>query len=1022
MKKTGCLLILLAVILVLFQAVSFAEDNLTWTLNEGVLTISGSGEMTSGLNGKFTSKQKETIVEIVFDDNITSIQYTYAFSSMPNLKKVTLPATLRSIAKGTFYQCFKLESCDLPDQLEEIGEMAFYHCPVLTGIVLPNSLKTIGASAFCQCKVFGDITIPDGVQSIGAAAFDYTDGSYCAPIYAKIGTDGAKALGAADYAFYESSDQKYMLLYSQPDVLEILSVDRSIEQLAIPDGVTKIGDSAFANCTQMTKITLPDEITDIGAGAFSGCTALTSVRIPAGVTVLAENCFSNCKSLTKIQLPDGLTSIEGDAFAYSGLTEITIPNSVTNLGGNVFGDCTALKSVVLPSGLTAIPTSAFSGSGIVSITLPDTVETIGNYAFYECPNLQTVRLSSALKAIPERCFRYCEALQSINIPAGLTGIGAYAFQHCTALTGSITIPQGVTSIPDYTFQWCNSLTEIVLPEGLTNVGKYGLACSAEIPKLPDSLVSFAEGAFEGASLGSIRIPAEMSAIPVRAFCSCNLPAHLDIPSNIQNIWDKAFSVTNIRSVTFEGQCAPGIEAFSTCSFLSIVCFRSGSNTNRIGEDCFDGCISLKNVYINADADSADIEYYGDDSDKGDRNGNNPLRKAMWHFGETYTGQFSPDKAWSEPEYTWDEEHTTVTASRVCACNNKHTQQETVRYTSETNTLPTCEQDGQMTFTAEFKAPYFTTQTKCVSLPALGHDWDEAGYTWAEDCSTVTATRVCRRDAAHTETETAKTVSEVMKEATTEAEGVLRYTAEFSNKAFAKQIKDMAIPKLENPEVPENPENPVDPENPEEPVNPEDPVNPENPEDPVNPENPENPEDPANPDVPSDEKISIAKAKITKIKDQVYTGKKITPKVTVKLGKKTLKQGTDYKLSWKSNKAVGTATVTVTGQGSYTGKVKANFNINPKPVTLSSVKSAKKQQLTVKWKKGSRITGYEIQYGLKKNFKDAKTVTIKKAKTTGTVLKKLKSKKTYYVRIRAYKTVKGKKYYSAWSKTLKKAVK
>ena len=160
-------------------------------------------------------------------------------------------------------------------------------------------------------------------------------------------------------------------------------------------------------------------------------------------------------------------------------------------------------------------------------------------------------------------------------------------------------------------------------------------------------------------------------------------------------------------------------------------------------------------------------------------------------------------------------------------------------------------------------------------------------------------------------------------------------------------------------------------------------------------------------------VLIAKAKIT-VSDQVYTGNRLKPAVKVVLGKKTLNQGTDYTVSYKSNKNIGTATVTITGKGKYGASVNKTFKINPKPVALTSLTAGSKK-LTVKWKKGKNITGYEVQYSLKSNFKSAKKVTISKASTVKTILKNLKANKTYYVRIRTYKTVKGKKYYSTWSK-------
>ncbi len=160
-------------------------------------------------------------------------------------------------------------------------------------------------------------------------------------------------------------------------------------------------------------------------------------------------------------------------------------------------------------------------------------------------------------------------------------------------------------------------------------------------------------------------------------------------------------------------------------------------------------------------------------------------------------------------------------------------------------------------------------------------------------------------------------------------------------------------------------------------------------------------------------ISIKKCTITGIKDAVYTGKAIAPAPVVKYNGKKLVRDRDYTVKYANNKAVGTATVTITGIGKYGESVKKTFKINPKSVALSAVTPGTKQ-LTVTWKKGAGITGYEIQYSLKKTFASAKKVTITKAATVKTVIKKLQPKKTYYVRIRTYKTVKGRKYYSAWS--------
>ena len=158
-------------------------------------------------------------------------------------------------------------------------------------------------------------------------------------------------------------------------------------------------------------------------------------------------------------------------------------------------------------------------------------------------------------------------------------------------------------------------------------------------------------------------------------------------------------------------------------------------------------------------------------------------------------------------------------------------------------------------------------------------------------------------------------------------------------------------------------------------------------------------------------ISLNKATVT-VADATYTGKAIKPTVTVMLDGDKLVQGTDYTVSCAS-KAVGKGTVTIKGKGLYIDSVKKAFKINPKPVKGLALKAGKKS-LTATWKKVSGVTGYQLQYGLKKNFKGAKTTTIKGAAKLKKAVTKLKGGKTYYVRVRAYKKVSGKTYYSDWS--------
>ena len=153
-----------------------------------------------------------------------------------------------------------------------------------------------------------------------------------------------------------------------------------------------------------------------------------------------------------------------------------------------------------------------------------------------------------------------------------------------------------------------------------------------------------------------------------------------------------------------------------------------------------------------------------------------------------------------------------------------------------------------------------------------------------------------------------------------------------------------------------------------------------------------------------------------IKDKTYTGKNINQTFTIIDGTNILKEGKDYTVKYSSNKKVGTATITITGKGNYTGTTKRKFKINPKSTSLKKLTAGKKQ-FKATWKaQKTETTGYQIEYSTNKKFRTGnKKTKITKNKVTESTIKKLKAKKKYYVRIRTYKTVSGKKYYSDWSK-------
>lgn len=144
---------------------------------------------------------------------------------------------------------------------------------------------------------------------------------------------------------------------------------------------------------------------------------------------------------------------------------------------------------------------------------------------------------------------------------------------------------------------------------------------------------------------------------------------------------------------------------------------------------------------------------------------------------------------------------------------------------------------------------------------------------------------------------------------------------------------------------------------------------------------------------------------------IYTGKEKKPTVTVMDGNKVLKKGTDYTVTYSGNKNPGTASVTVTGKGIYTGSVTKTFSIQPIAVTMQAV--AANKAATVSWSKSGGSTGYAIYMSTKKKgtYTQVKTVksSVKSFKQKG-----LKKGKTYYFKVRAYKDTKQGRVYGVYS--------
>lgn len=299
---------------------------------------------------KWVVNSDQTVSEIVLRDDTVGIG-SHAFSHNDKIVSVVIPDSVMHIGPEAFYGCEKLTFIKIGNGVTSIGSYAFSGCWNLSSVVIGSNVTSIGDWAFSNCHDLTSINIPDSVTSIGEGAFCNCRGLTSITIPAGVTEIKEGAFLGCDLTEIRINEgNQYYTVYDDmlftKDMSVLIWCSHRKNTVAVPDGVTRIGNYAFFAMRNLTSVTLPDSVTSMGHSAFDNCHNLTSVIIPDGVTSIGDSSFNWCETMTSIIIPNGVTSIGERAFSNCiKLTSAVISSSVTNIDRSAFVDCSSLTDI-----------------------------------------------------------------------------------------------------------------------------------------------------------------------------------------------------------------------------------------------------------------------------------------------------------------------------------------------------------------------------------------------------------------------------------------------------------------------------------------------------------------------------------------------------------------------------------------------------------------------------------------------------------------------------------------------------
>ena len=559
---------------------------------------------------------------VVVPQTVTYGQNTYTvvgldnrcFNECDGMRAITLPATIDSIDEYAFYGC-GLRSIVIPNSVKYIGNHAFYYCRFLNSVTLPDSLRCIEEGLFDRCDSLTSITIPPLVDSIKTYAFSSSGltSIVVPPSVEYIGSDAfaytrltsiqlpasiihlSEGVFSGSAYYNNSANWEDSTLYISNHLIKMNKVVSGT--FSLPAGTIGIADNAIANADNIENISLPASLKYIGNNAFADAYILSSVNLPSGLERIGDRAFDGCLALENISFGNSLKHIGQFAFNNCNLlTSVAIPYSLQTIGNGAFETCDNLDTVIWNAPnvkrISSYNTYTFSDlfnqcNNFKTLIIGDSIRNISDNMFYNITGLQNVVIGNNVDSIGNRAFSGCNRLISVDIPLSVTYIGGYSFQDCDSLR-YVEIPLNVKEVGERAFNSCDSLHTVVwnAKKAIMNASNsYGNNvfhnCNAvKVFVIGDSVKYMSDYALRYMhSLDTIIIRGELDSIGKYAFNSCNGLDYLSFEKGMSSL---------IRI---------GEGAFDDCNGFSVDSLVFGNRLVHIGNRAFQGCDSIRYVYI-----------------------------------------------------------------------------------------------------------------------------------------------------------------------------------------------------------------------------------------------------------------------------------------------------------------------------------------------------------------------------------------------------------------------------------------